>query len=303
MSNNNLPFSLEIPTQYGFVKIIFFVTEKLHIQTDAASSIMHCHNDYELRYVASGTGKQTIVESDYISSAGDVILFHPNEYHNQIQESSSHDFSQYSIRFAIKHQSNHPTEEQIRGYNKLVQIFDSIHIIKDSSFSLIEDFRQLNDEIINKRCGYFHTVQAYCTLIITKLLRLCEVKAKGLFPPNELRYNAHTRVQIDMFFNFRYMDNIKLCDLASCMNVSERHSSRYIKELFGKSFSEKLLEVRIEQAKLQLMKSDKDLNQIAASCGFQSSTYFSYAFRKALGITPSQFRTQFSAENEKNEEQ
>ncbi len=296
MSQRSLPFSLELPTQFGFVKIVFFVTENCHVGANNCSSAMHCHDDYELRYVAAGTGNQTIIESNYTSSAGDIILLHPDEYHNQFEDGCSKDFSQYSIRFSIRHQKRNPSEEQIKGYDKLVQILDSVHIMKDSDFSLLEDFKRLNEEIHYKDCGYFHSIQAYCILIITKFLRLCEISSnKGLFPPNELRYNAHLRVQIDMFFNSRYMDNIKLNDLSSRMNVSERHASRYIKELFGKSFSEKLLEIRIQQAKLKLMKTDLSLSKIASECGFQSPTYFSYAFRKDLGMTPSQFRSQLSS--------
>lgn len=53
-----------------------------------------------------------------------------------------------------------------------------------------------------------------------------------------------------------------------------------------------LLNYRIEQAKSLLQNSMETVGQIGISCGFQSSGYFSKAFRKQTGMTPNQYRKQ-----------
>ena len=58
----------------------------------------------------------------------------------------------------------------------------------------------------------------------------------------------------------------------------------------GRSFTELLNRLRIEQAAQWLARSDKPLVLIALETGFQDQSYFTKVFRRYTGKTPRQYR-------------
>ena len=72
------------------------------------------------------------------------------------------------------------------------------------------------------------------------------------------------------------------------------YSESYMYELFmnkvGTSFSSFLEDVRIRKAKEYLIKAEVHIDDVAALCGYASSHSFRRAFKRAVGMLPSEFR-------------
>ncbi|MBS5522810.1 MAG: helix-turn-helix transcriptional regulator [Clostridiales bacterium] len=75
--------------------------------------------------------------------------------------------------------------------------------------------------------------------------------------------------------------------------VSKTYLSQMFKERTGHSFTEYVNNQRIVKARRLLLTTDLKIDQIAESCGFFSSTYFSTAFKKNTGMTPRAFRQRY----------
>ncbi len=60
----------------------------------------------------------------------------------------------------------------------------------------------------------------------------------------------------------------------------------------GHSIGEELLRVRVDYAKRQLIETDDKMLVIARKAGFTSGEHFSKSFSRAVGIAPSEYRTQ-----------
>lgn len=284
-------FALQIPAQFGNVKITYLISENSYTKGESCTSYPHCHDDYELRYLTAGSGVQIINGNRYELKTGDLLVLHPGEYHNQPNDAFSTDIEQYSIRFSVKALGGNKSEEKhIKSYTAITKVLDSLHILDDCERTLLPAFQAITQEIRNRSYGYFYAAQAQCNILMTNLMRLCKCSEKDIIPADELQYSGRLKVNIDNFFLYQYQNNVKLADLATAINISERHASRHIKRLFGINFSAKLLEYRLQQAKFQLVYTDKEISTIATDCGFQSPTYFAYSFRKETGITPSEFR-------------
>ena len=56
-----------------------------------------------------------------------------------------------------------------------------------------------------------------------------------------------------------------------------------------------LTNVRLEKAKEMLKNSDAKTYEIAEKTGFSEPNYFSFTFRKNVGLSPSQYRSQHRA--------
>src|SRR3546814_435159 len=84
---------------------------------------------------------------------------------------------------------------------------------------------------------------------------------------------------------------ITVAELAQREGLSVRHFSRLFRVSTGKAVSDYVAEVRIKRAKTRLADDRVLIKEIAYRCGFQSSSSFSSAFRRATSLTPQQFRS------------
>ncbi|MCJ8159791.1 AraC family transcriptional regulator [Sphingomonas sp. LaA6.9] len=78
-------------------------------------------------------------------------------------------------------------------------------------------------------------------------------------------------------------------DLAALCNISVRQLTRGFRASRGCSIGDHIAQTRIDIAKRQLG-SDESIKSIAFGLGFASPSSFAFAFRRATGSTPSQFR-------------
>src|SRR3546814_9914264 len=73
-------------------------------------------------------------------------------------------------------------------------------------------------------------------------------------------------------------------ELAQREGLSVRHFSRLFRVSTGKAVSDYVAEVRIKRAKTLLADDRVLIKEIAYRCGFQSSSSFSSAFRRATSL-------------------
>jgi YesN/AraC family two-component response regulator len=73
--------------------------------------------------------------------------------------------------------------------------------------------------------------------------------------------------------------------------ISPSYFSRLLKQHWGKTFIDALTEYRVEKAKQLLSDSDWKTYAIAGEVGYSDPHYFSTIFKKATGVTPSEYRS------------
>ena len=79
-------------------------------------------------------------------------------------------------------------------------------------------------------------------------------------------------------------------EVASYCNVSYHYFSYIFKKTMRKSFNEYLNILRLREAEKMLLSTDKNITEIAYTCGFSTSSYFIMKFKKHKNMTPRQFR-------------
>lgn len=84
---------------------------------------------------------------------------------------------------------------------------------------------------------------------------------------------------------------VTVVGMAKREGLSVRHFSRLFRAATGTSVSDYAASVRIERAKRLLTDKNVLIKEIAFRCGFQSSSSFSSAFKRATSLTPQQFRS------------
>ena len=93
-------------------------------------------------------------------------------------------------------------------------------------------------------------------------------------------------------------DNFHNCDLNSEMiaknsGISHPHLCRLFSSAYGLTPHDCLVQTRIEHAKILLSEQkNMPINEVAASIGFSSTSYFTKVFKAKTGFTPAGFRRQ-----------
>ena len=116
--------------------------------------------------------------------------------------------------------------------------------------------------------------------LVENLVSLLREKQKEADPAEEIRRYIETN----------YSDKIDREGIAAAAHLSPGYAAKLFKERYGSSMNEYVLEVRLQAAKRLLGTTARPVADIAQAVGFESAAYFITCFRKALGITPGQYR-------------
>ena len=85
--------------------------------------------------------------------------------------------------------------------------------------------------------------------------------------------------------------NLNVNLLADKLKISAAYFGKLFTEFTGSRTLDYILKIRMEKARdLLLAEPEKDIAQIADAVGYNNSTYFTTAFKKFYGVTPSRFR-------------
>lgn len=86
---------------------------------------------------------------------------------------------------------------------------------------------------------------------------------------------------------------LRLEDIARAVHVSPWHLSRTFKRLTGGSIADCVREARLREAAKLLAESGRSVTEIAGMTGFDNAGYFATCFKRATGVSPSEFRKKY----------
>lgn len=92
--------------------------------------------------------------------------------------------------------------------------------------------------------------------------------------------------------------NLMLQDVAKAVGMSNSRFSTVFSQTGGQTFTEYLIYLRLNKAKEMLRTTAVKSSQIARESGYNDSHYFSYIFKKNVGMTPSEYRLQYRNQTE-----
>ncbi|MBV7505605.1 response regulator [Bacillus sp. sid0103] len=88
---------------------------------------------------------------------------------------------------------------------------------------------------------------------------------------------------------YYYKQNLTLQEVAQEVNVSPSYLSRLLKEELGSTFIDYLTQVRIQYAIKFMENPSYKIYEVADKVGYNTQHYFSTAFKKVMGVSPSNY--------------
>lgn len=145
-----------------------------------------------------------------------------------------------------------------------------------SDKSLIQELSTITT--VNKAKKWFTTL----SIIINKAI-------KGKREQSHIKFVENAKKYIEEHYQDKTLCLETLCDY---LGVSIAYFSSTFKKETGKSFVTACNITRINKAKILMSETDMKNYEISERVGFSDSNYFSFCFKRIVGISPSKFRNQ-----------
>lgn len=241
----------------------------IHISSSSSKMpAMHYHDSYELYYLAVGSREYFIEDKLFSVSAGDFVLIQPGKLHRTGGEYGTRTLINFTEDFLSRYFS--PALRQ-----DLLSCFCHMKLVPEESRGqrcreLLKELGQSGDD-------------SEFALLLGMLL-----KELGKSPAPEIQDDFVGGIV--SYINRNYGRITGLETIADAFYISKYHLCRVFKNAMKLTVVDYLTQIRIKNARQLLEYTDRDIGQIARSCGFHSSAYFCNLYRKVTGESPSEFR-------------
>lgn len=93
-----------------------------------------------------------------------------------------------------------------------------------------------------------------------------------------------------IYIQKNYNKDISLDEVSREVNISPYYFSKLFKDETGEGFVEYLTNIRIDKAKGLIADTDYSMKEICQMVGYTDPNYFSRAFKKKVGVTPTEYK-------------
>lgn len=235
----------------------------------------HSHTHFEIYYITKGSCCYFVEDKVYHLVPGDVVLVpagvpHCTEYQNTVYTRMLISCSEFYIP--------EPMRASVTSGGHLYRSASAVSEI-DGIFQKVKAETENGDEYSEEvlRC-YTHL-----------LFYVMERHHNEAHSPEESKHYIDEALE---YLQTNFSLDVTLSDIAGRCFVSPEHFSRTFKERTGFHFSEYLNLLRLRKAELLLRQLNiAPMTEIAATCGFNDSNYFSVKFKEMYGVSPKKYQT------------
>ena len=176
--------------------------------------------------------------------------------------------------------------DKVNLHPRIIKIYLDNFLMKLSK--IISDNGGTIDKII-KNYKLFESDIANLNLIQLKTSLVKFSKECGLYI-DELKQSSGVINKVKQYINENYSENIKLKEIAKLYYINSAYLGQLFNKEIGLNFSHYLNNIRIENAKKLLKRTDLHIYQIADKVGYKNSDYFIIKFKESENCTPMEYK-------------
>lgn len=241
----------------------------------------HRHNFYHIVLFTAGGGYHTIDFERFDIEPWQIYFMSPGQIHTWEFEG---DMEGYVINFNKDLFKN----TLIRSdYLSILPFFSGL--VGDSVFVIEEGDRGLVLEVLKRLHANSHNIG----FVTASLYYLFHIFHHQQAPTNSLESTAYNHTLLRNFLNLVELNYKSLRlpkEYAALLYITPNHLNALCKELLGQSAGELIRNRVVLEAKRLLVIKDYSVAEIAYELNFNDNSYFTKFFKKAVGVTPEEFR-------------
>ncbi len=275
---------IHVPNKHSFIARRIELAERL--------PKIHSHNNFEMNFIVSGTGRR-IVGNDISSfEDNDLVLLGPEVPHSwEILES---DKTKPPSCITI-----HFFENIIRSdFFNIPELEEIENLLKQASKGIFFQGKEVNEiKTRLERLVNLEGLDSYIELL-SVFSKLLKIEDRKFLTDTEIYSTnfAKDQEQINKVYEYVFLnieDGIKLKEVADLVHMAPGSFCRYFKKKTNFTFMEYVKNVRIGIAAKMLIETDKSVTQICYHSGYNNLANFNHYFKTVMKSTPSEYRKLF----------
>lgn len=261
---------------------------------DPGYTYVHSHPFYEVLISVKGVSLTLFHGNSVILPPGTLCLIPPGIYHSTQEMSSGK--SKRALRFIYERSEVSDSEEALYTvFHSMLSACTEPVILSDPKvYAIYELLAACSAEISDEApFAKTNTQLRLGTVFIDILRMLC---SKNELADNEEGFGQRNsrRMQIEVWMQGHFTDNITEQDLADYMNLSQRQTSRCLNDIYHCGFRELLIDLRMHAAAEKLAMTELPVDGIAYAVGYTSLSGFYSTFHRIWGMSAIQYRRKFT---------
>ena len=251
----------------------------------------HWHATLEINVCASGLLKTSTQRGEYIVREGDAVLVNANVLHrNEAYEGArgvcvqTHMFDRSLVAAAELPQRRYvaPVVE--------CTLLDALPLFRENAEhrAVLEALDRAFEAASEEKDGYELEICGLLNRAWQGVYALA-VPVIGARQPLPRMETARLKQMLG-FIREHYAEDISPADVAASAGVCERECFRCFRQELGTTPLATLTDFRLRRAAELLRETDRSVSDIAAACGFATSSYFGKVFRRRMNLSPLAYR-------------
>lgn len=245
-----------------------------------SSGPLHSHNHYEVDLVIAGEIQVFDGSKTVTLKRNELVMVSPLNYHSYTKAEKD---DSYTIMLNISLR-----EEFFTGKLKSFCAFNFPQriLLTEDETNMIMDMLMLSYKHGNLSNDY--SAQLLNQNTLNYIMSLLFAYLSKMNNENDIKYKSDL-ISAIIYINANISKNITCADVAKKCGYSPNYFSSIFKKMTGLTFSEYLLNIRLEHARHMLMVNKTPIITVSELCGFKSPSYFSLLFKQRYGKTPSEY--------------
>ncbi|WP_165492033.1 AraC family transcriptional regulator [Egibacter rhizosphaerae] len=141
------------------------------------------------------------------------------------------------------------------------------------------------EELHRRDDAHREAVHAHLTLLLVEVARLA-----GPMSTDVPARHDPLLPRVFAVIEERYHEGISLADVAHSLHLTPGHLTTEVRRRTGRTVLEWITERRMTQARRLLTQTDLSISEVGHRVGYVDPAYFTRAFRRTHGVTPSNWR-------------
>ena len=268
-----------------------FPVSYYHISKNTPRYIMvpHWHKDFEIIRIISGDFKIYLNNISYTLTAGDIIFVGCGTLHRGEPENCIYECIVLDLNF-LRRKSNDIISTFI---TPIINGNSAINCVLNKTDDLIYANANALFSAMRNKENYFELEVSSLLLKLFSLL----YKENYIHSSKENKSTAKQTQNVIKMLDWieeNLTEPISLEKLSEISGLNKKYICRIFKEYTSKSPITYINELRIEAACHEMTVNSSSVTKAAYDCGFNDLSYFSKVFKTYKGISPKDYKSEFS---------
>lgn len=263
-----------------------------HVRVKPSEQIgLHHHPQWELSYVACGSGIRTIGESHEPFKSGDVVLLPPHIPHQWEFDDQTTD-RHGRIENVTLFFSNRQLANSLATQPTVRTVFDRLSQ-QNAAIIFSGTTRRQIATLLCQMPDYPEDARELALHLMLHLMATCErASLSATVKAAPADYAKQRLAVIETYVHCNFKRSISLDTIAAHVGMNRSSFCIFFKRQTGQTFTHYLTRYRIDHACYLLTHTDHSTSRICYECGFNDVPYFCRTFKKQTGLTPMAMREQ-----------